>query len=157
MTPFVCCNFVFRKQSIYCFCFSKILFDILFMFSIKIGHAQGKGFMKLGHHSDWRAKSHEIIYLISRISEFIVVDNVLGVLWKNWEKLFKLMRKNCFRRLHNVNNSLNEIDFIANKINKSLMFHNLANCLFLFIVENDDIGAWSIFLFDIVYLDYFSI
>ena len=119
MTPFVCRHFELGEQKVNSLCFSEILLDILLVLGVEVGHAEREKIVKVRNKSNRSTQPNQLIYFITRISDFIVVDHMLRIFGKNRKKFLKLHRINSLRILNYMNNRMDYIELIADKISKS--------------------------------------
>ena len=119
MTPFVCRHFELVEQKVNSLCFSQILLDILLVLGVEVGHAEREKIVKVRNKSNRSTQPNQLIYFITRISDFIVVDHMLRIFGKNRKKFLELHRVNSLRILNYMNNRMDYIEFIADKISKS--------------------------------------
>ena len=157
MTPFVCLHFELREQKINSLCFSKILLNILLVFGVEVRHAEREKFMKIRNQSNRSTQSNQIINFITRISYFVVVDHMLCIFSKNRKKFFEFHRINNLRIFNYMNNRMDYIEFIVDKISKSAILQYFGNGLFLTVVQKYHIGTRSIFICHILHFYYFLV
>ena len=157
MTPFVSRHFELREQKVNGLCFSKILLDVLLMFGVEVGHAEREKLMKIRNQSNRRTQPNQLINFILRISDFVVVDHMLRIFGKNRKKFLEFHRVNSFRILHYMNNRVDYIEFVADKISEPAILQYFGNGLFLAVVQKYNIRTGSIFICHVLHFDYFLV